>query len=99
MKCAQCAHMKATKRNLAVRLDPLLNQRLEVFESRTGTAATTLVIKLLEGGLAFYEKNGYIAFPVDVKPLQPIQQNLMVQTALLSEEPDVYKATKKGRSA
>lgn len=91
--------MKTVKRNLGVRLDAALSSRLEAFESQSGVLGTTLVIKLLEGGLSFYEKNGYISFPVEVKPLQAIQQNLMVQSALLSEEPDIYKASKKRRTS
>lgn len=58
--------MTKEPRNLGIRLDPELTERLERFEKRTGVTAVTLGRNALAAALDYFESRGKITFPLHV---------------------------------
>lgn len=58
--------MNTEPRNLGVRLDPALTERLKRFEKRTGVNGATLGRNAIEAALNWFDRHGTIMFPLHV---------------------------------
>lgn len=81
--------MSTEPRNLGIRLDVALTERLEAFERRTGVSGVTLGRNAIEAALTFFEAHGKISFPLVVIDESP-------EIAMLADKGKGYRSKGSG---
>lgn len=51
---------------ISLRIDDEMHDRIVAFETSSGVGKTTLIINAITATLDYYEKQGYIRFPIKV---------------------------------
>ena len=77
--------MNKKPRNLGVRLDPALTERLARIEQKTGVNGATIARNAIEAALNYFDKHGKLIFPLHI-----VDDEIFI--AMLNEKPSGYKA-------